>query len=110
MPTMYLRFLVSVINETVNNMFKQFVEKYAKAYFDRYVYVPDGEEMNKVVEDYTRMGFTGCVGSMDVTHVMRKQCPSTLRHVCTGRYHFPSVAFQMVSSKSSCISSFLWSY
>ena len=62
-------------------MFKQFVEKYAKAYFDRYVYVPDGEEMNKVVEDYTRMGFPGCVGPMEVTHVMWKQCPSTPRHV-----------------------------
>ena len=79
--------ILGIGNETVSNMFKQFVENYAKAYFDRYVYVPDGEEMNKVVEDYTtRMGFPGCVGSMDVTHVMWKQCPSTLRHVCFGRY------------------------
>ena len=27
---------------------------------------------------------------------MWKQCPAALRHVCTGRYHCPSVAFQMV--------------
>jgi hypothetical protein len=33
---------------------------------------------------------------MDVTHVVWKQCPSALRHVCTTRYHCPSVAFQMV--------------
>ena len=40
------------------------------------------------------------VGSMDVTHLMWKQCPSALRHVCTGRYHCPSVAFQMVCAKT----------
>jgi hypothetical protein len=88
--------ILGIGNETVNHMFKQFLENYATAYFDKYVYVPNGEEMNKVVEDYTRMGFPGCVGSMDVTHIMWKQCPSSLRHVCTGRYHCPSVAFQMV--------------
>ena len=60
------------------------------------MYVPEGEELDQVVEDYTKMGLPGCVGSMDVTHLMWKQCPSALRHVCTGRYHCPSVAFQMV--------------
>jgi hypothetical protein len=91
-----VREILGIGNETVNKMFKQFVEYYSIAYYNTYVYVPDGEEMDRVVEDYTRMGFPGCVGSMDVTHIMWKQCPSTLRHVCTGRYHCPSVAFQMV--------------
>ena len=81
---------------TVNTMFKAFVHKYSEAYYDKYVYVPEGEEMDKVMADYAKMGFPGCVGSMDVTHLMWKQCPSALRHVCTGRYHAPSVAFQMV--------------
>ncbi len=36
---------------------------------------------------YAKMGFPRCVGSMDVTHLMWKLCPSALRHVCTGRYH-----------------------
>ena len=81
---------------TVNDMFKAFVKKYSDAYYDKYVYVPEGEEMEKVMSDYAKMGFPGCVGSMDVTHLMWKQCPSSLRHVCTGRYHAPSVAFQMV--------------
>ena len=91
-----VREILGIGNETVNKMLKQFLEYYSIAYYDTYVYVPDGEEMDRVVEDYTRMGFPGCVGSMDVTHIMWKQCPSTLRHVCTGRYHCPTVAFQMV--------------
>jgi hypothetical protein len=88
--------ILGIGNQTVSYMFKQFLENYSKAYFDKYVYVPEGADLDRVVEDYTRMGFPGCVGSMDVTHIMWKQCPSSLRHVCTGRYHCPSVAFQMV--------------
>ena len=30
----------------------------------------EGEEMDQVIADYTKMGFPGCVGSMDVTHLM----------------------------------------
>jgi hypothetical protein len=88
--------ILDVGKTTVNVMFKAFVKNYSAAYYDVHVYVPEGEELDQVVEDYTKMGLPGCVGSMDVTHLMWKQCPSALRHVCTGRYHCPSVAFQMV--------------
>ena len=81
---------------TVNDMFKSFLRNYSAAFYDVHVYVPEGEEMDQVIADYTKMGFPGCVGSIDVTHLMWKQYPSALRHVCTGRYHCPSVAFQMV--------------
>jgi hypothetical protein len=78
-------------------MFKSFVKNYSVAYYDVHVYIPEGEEMDPAIAYYTKMGFPGCVGSMDVTHLMWKQCPSAaLRHVCTGRYHCPSVVFQMV--------------
>ena len=78
---------------TVNDMFKSFVKNSSAAYYDVHVYFPEGEEMDQVIADYTKMGFPGRVGSMDVTHLMWKQCPSALLHVCTGRYHCPSVAF-----------------
>ncbi len=59
---------------TVNDMFKSFVKNYSAAYYDvQHVYVPKGEEMDQVIADYTKMGFPGCVGSMDVTHLTRKQ-------------------------------------
>jgi hypothetical protein len=58
---------------TVNEMFKTFVKNYSAAYYDVHVYVPEGEEMDQVIADYTKMGFPGCVGSMDVTHLMWKQ-------------------------------------
>jgi hypothetical protein len=82
---------------TVNNMFKSFVKTYySETFYALHVYVPQGEELDQVEADYAKMGFPGYVGSMNVTHLMWKQCPSALRNVCTGRYHCPSVAFQMV--------------
>jgi len=60
--------ILGIGDTTVNDMFKTFLRNYSDKYFDTYVYVPDGAEMDQVVEDYTKMGFPGCVGSMDVTH------------------------------------------
>ena len=65
--------ILDVGKTTVNDMFKTFVKNYSAAYYDVHVYVPEGEEMNQVIEDYTKMGLPGCVGSMDVTHLMWKQ-------------------------------------
>ena len=31
--------------------------------------MPNGEELNKVLAIYQRLGFPGCIGSIDCTHV-----------------------------------------
>ena len=46
--------------KTTVNMFKTFVKNYSAAYYDAHVYVPEGEEMDQVIADYTKMGFPGC--------------------------------------------------
>ena len=43
------------------------MDNYSATYNDKYVYVPEGED--KVEKVYRYMGFPGCVGSMDVTHL-----------------------------------------
>ena len=91
--------VVEILNTgviTVNNLFKDFVANYSAAYYDKYVYVPEGAELNKVEKVYRYMGFPGCVGSMDVTHLHWGACPKTLRHHCIGRYGHPTVAFNFV--------------
>ena len=80
--------ILSCGKTTVNDMFKSFVKNNSEAYYAVHVYVPEGEELDQVEVDYAKMGFPGCVGSMDVTHLVWKQCSSALRHVCTGRYHY----------------------
>ena len=60
------------------------------------MYVPVGAELDKVEKQYRYMGFPGCVGSMDVTHLHWGACPKGLRHHCIGRYGHPTVAFNFV--------------
>ncbi len=64
--------ILSCGTSTVNNMFKIFVKTYLEAFYALHAYVPQGEELDQVEADYAKMGFPGCVGSMDVTHLMWK--------------------------------------
>jgi hypothetical protein len=46
------------------------------------------------------MGFPGCVGSMDVTHIYWDKCPNYLRFLCKGKEGKPTLAFQTVCDHS----------
>jgi hypothetical protein len=46
--------LLNIGGSTINNIFKQFVTGMATKLYTRHVYVPEGEELEKVVETYTR--------------------------------------------------------
>ena len=50
----------------------------------------------KVLETYRVLGFPGCVGSMDVTHVPLGRCPDKYRFLCSGKEGYPTLAFQVV--------------
>ena len=63
--------ILDVGKTTVNDeMFKAFVKNYSAAYYDVHVYVPEGEEMDQVVADYTKMG---------LLHAERDQGPESRR-------------------------------
>ena len=51
---------------------------------------------DKVEEIFRHMGFPGCIGSMDVTHIFWDKVPEKLRFLCKGKEGKPSVAFQAV--------------
>ena len=87
---------LNIGNSTVNSFFKRFLANCANILFPKYVYVPQGEALDAVEAVYRRMGFPGCVGSMDCTHVFWDKCPKLLKHKCTGKEKFPTGAFQVV--------------
>jgi hypothetical protein len=87
---------LNIGESTVNKFFKMFITNYAAAMFSKYVYVPEGEEMDRVEEVYRHMGFPGCIGSMDCTHIFWDKCPEKLRFLCKGKEGKPSVAFQCI--------------
>ena len=83
---------------TINVWFKRFCKRYSDYYYSKYVYIPTGAALNEVEKVYRWMGFPGCVGSMDVTHLHLSNCPAELRHHCIGRYGYPTLGFNFICS------------
>ena len=77
---------------TVNRTFKQFCKNYSDLYYSSYAYVLESEELDAVEKVYRYMGFPGCVGSMDVTHLhWGGRYPKSLTNHCVGRYGHPTL-------------------
>mmetsp|Transcript_31718 Transcript_31718/g.43515 ORF Transcript_31718/g.43515 Transcript_31718/m.43515 type:complete len:434 (-) Transcript_31718:776-2077(-) len=87
---------LNIGNSTVNSFFKLFLANCVEKLYSKYVYVPQGSELDAVEAVYRKMGFPGCVGSMDCTHVFWDKCPNELRHKCFGKEKSPTLAFQVV--------------
>ena len=45
----------------------------------------DGKELGTVMKIFERVGFPGCIGSMDVVHIAWEKCPATLRALHVGK-------------------------
>jgi len=76
---------LNIAESSVNKFFKMFIYNYANAMYSKWVNVPEGDDLDRVEETYRRMGFPGCIGSMDVTHIYWDKCPEALRFLCKGK-------------------------
>ena len=63
---------------------KQFLTGCVQYLYPKYVYIPEGEEMDQVRKVYEKLGLPGCIGSMDCTHIFWHRCPKLIRNNCTG--------------------------
>ena len=63
-------------------MLVTFIRGVSKEVYSTYVYVPEGEELDFVVEGYRRAGLPGCVGSMDCTHVLWDKAAKKVANQC----------------------------
>jgi hypothetical protein len=91
---------------TCNEIFKTFVKGFSNLYYHRFTRIPisNSDELLRTMEIYRKLGFPGCFGSMDVTHVRWHRCPSVLKHDHQGKEGYPSLAFQVVVNHSRLIS------
>ena len=72
--TASVRELLGAAKTTINDFLKLFFVNYSRAFYKKYVFVPDKlvpDELglNEVEKVYRYMGLPRCIGSMDVTHV-----------------------------------------
>lgn len=55
---------------TIQAVFHKFCKHFAKEMYDKHIYLPIGNALAKVIDHYDRLGFTGAIGSTDVTHIL----------------------------------------
>lgn len=86
---------MSCISEpTVQRVFHAFTARFSRELFSTWVKLPTGADLKKVMDDYDDVGFTGAVGSTDVTHVHWQQAPFSKRRSYTGKEGFPTLAYE----------------
>ncbi|CAN0506339.1 unnamed protein product, partial [Scytosiphon promiscuus] len=74
--------------------FHTFCRRFAHDLYDEHVFLPQGEHLDKVMQEYHQLGFSGAVGSTDVTHVKWGMCSYNLGRSYTGKEGFPTIAYQ----------------
>lgn len=80
----------------IQKAFTDFTNNVALRLFPHYVKYPEGAEMKKMMETFASLGFPGCVGSVDCTHVRWDQCPALYRNLMKGKEGYPTVAFEVI--------------
>lgn len=83
-------------------IFHQFCRGITKYLYPLFVQIPEpGSDLyEEVTSAYTALGFPGCVGSLDCTHIKWSRCPSELRNLCKGKEGFPTLSFEVVCDHS----------
>jgi hypothetical protein len=56
----------------------------------------DGPELGVIMKIFERVGFPGCVGSMDVVHVEWGKCDAAHRSLFTGKEGVPTIAYEVI--------------
>lgn len=87
------------ISATVHRVFTRAIREEFFFEQEQWLCVPSTpEELNRVTQDYERLGIPGVAGSMDVVHRGWDKCPSELTPLFKGKEGYPTVAFEVVTT------------
>jgi hypothetical protein len=64
--------------------------------YSKFINLPKGKQLEKVLSTYAKIGLPGCVGSMDCTRVKWTMCPARQRWIHTGKEGFPTAVFLVI--------------
>jgi len=80
--------------KTIQRVFHAFTKRFSRELFSTWVVLPTGADLKKVMNDYDDLGFTGAMGSTDVTHVHWQGAPFSQRRSYTGKEGYPTLAYE----------------
>ncbi len=70
---------------TCHRIFNTFIKSFTINFFNEYVHMPTGDKLTQCMNTYKLLGFNGCVGSIDCTHIYWSKCPKELVNFCIGK-------------------------
>lgn len=86
---------MSLMSEaTIQSVFHVFTERFAQEFFPKHVRFPEGGDRTAVLQEYADVGWPGCLGSTDVTHVRAVNIPYGSRWGFIGKEGVATVAFE----------------
>ena len=84
-----------ISGQTMPVTFHTFCDHFARKMYIEHICLPTNDYHYKVMSDYESVGFTGAIGSTDVTHVAWGMCPYNQVRLFTGREGYPTIAYQV---------------
>lgn len=76
--------------------FHDWTKEFVARYWAQWCSPPTAEELIEVERIYRRLGFPGCIGSMDGVHLGWACCPAQLYHEHKGKEGFPSLVYNVI--------------
>ena len=66
---------------TALHVFTKFVLSFTYKFGKEFIKIPEGEDLKKVMDIYAKLGFPGCIGSIDETHLKWAMCPKSRSNI-----------------------------
>jgi hypothetical protein len=80
----------------MRQFFHAFLEKFVAEEMNKWILYPKNvEEAAPIEAVFTTLGFPGCVGSTDCTHVAWEKCPASLQSACSGKVGYPTIGYEV---------------
>jgi hypothetical protein len=83
-----------ISEETHRVFFKEFIRLFVDHFYHHHVHRPNEEELPQVLRAYERLGFPGCIGSVDCVHIWWDKCPTPIRATCKGKESYPTLSYK----------------
>jgi len=77
-------------------IFRQFIVNFSRLFKEQFIKQPTTSELRSIMQAYALVGFPGCVGSIDCTHIRWWNCPSKHRNSCHGKEGYRLLGFQVI--------------
>ena len=98
----YVRLYESTVCEAVHRFARSVVEKYQPVYLRK----PTLSDLQRVLSEYEKAGFPGCMGCVDYSHWVWKNCPMSLHGQYQGKSLKRSIVMETVAEKDL----YLWHF